>query len=120
MFIYFDADDIGNHLELLLLDGKLEMASDFSQKLTNAMFEMQKSLCLISGVKIHLFGGDDLIAEFTNPLNTLEQIELFREQFKIQSGVTISAGIGENIENALTNLRRAKLLGKNRLVGTLD
>lgn len=120
MFIYFDGDNIGDHLELLLLDGKLEMACEFSQKVTGAMFELHKSLCSVQSVKIHLFGGDDLIAEFSKSSFSLEKIEYFRKQFKFQSGVTISAGIGKSIEVALSNLRRAKLLGKDRLEATLD
>lgn len=120
MFIYFDGDDIGNHLELLLLDGKLEMANKFSQKVITAMSELQKSLKQISDVKIHLCGGDDLIGEFSKSVISVEDIELLRKKFESQSGVTISAGIGQTIEIALMNLRRAKLSGKNLLVGTLD
>lgn len=119
MFIYLDGDDIGSYLELLLLDGRLDEAAAFSQKVVEAMVELRKSLEHVSGLRTHLFGGDDLIAEF--PANSLSagEIDRFRKDFESRCGVTISAGTGMVVEEALANLRRAKLSGKNRLVGKL-
>jgi GTP cyclohydrolase III len=117
MFIYFDGDDIGNHLELLLLDGQLDEAANFSRQVSTAMCEIQKFLQQLSGVKIHLCGGDDLIANFSEISLSAEEVELLRKQFESQCGVTISAGVGQSIEVALANLRRAKLSGKNKVVG---
>jgi hypothetical protein len=119
MFIYLDGDDIGNHLELLLLDGKLDEAIEFSELVTGGMSELRKSFEKIANVKVRLFGGDDLIVEFSNsPLSEIE-VNQFRKDFEFKCGVTISGGLGLSVNDALSNLRRAKLSGKNRLIGKI-
>lgn len=119
MFIYLDGDDIGSKLELLLLDEKLDEATRFSESVTEAMTELRKSFENIAELKIRLFGGDDLIAEFSELSLSAIEINQFRKDFKFRCGVTISAGIGISVKDALSNLRRAKLSGKNRLVGKI-
>lgn len=119
MFIYLDGDDIGSHLELLLLDEKLDEATEFSESITEAMVELRKSFEQIVDLKIRLFGGDDLIAEFSDSSLSAIEINHFRKNFEFRCGVTISAGIGISVKDALSNLRRAKLSGKNRLVGKI-
>ena len=119
MFIYLDGDDVGSHLELLLLDGNLDEAVRFSELVTEAMSDLRKSFERISGLRICLFGGDDLIVEFLDTSLSATEVNLFRREFESKCGVTISAGAGALIEDALANLRRAKLSGKNRLVGKL-
>jgi len=49
------------------------------------MSELQKSLQKLSGVKINLCGGDDLIAEFSKISLFAEQIELLRKQFEARA-----------------------------------
>jgi GTP cyclohydrolase III len=119
MFIYLDGDDVGSRLELLLLDGKLDEAIRFSELVTEAMFELRKSFEQVAGLNISLFGGDDLIAEFCVASLSAIAVNQFRRNFESKCGVTISAGVGTLVEDALANLRRAKLSGKNRLVGDL-
>lgn len=119
MFIYLDGDDVGSRLELLLLDGKLEEATAFSKRVAEAMAKLRESLEQIPSLRTHLFGGDDLIAEFQASSLSPGEIDRFRKDFESRCGVTISAGAGAGIEEALANLRRAKLSGKNRLVGSL-
>ncbi len=117
--IYLDGDNIGNHMELLLLDGKLDEAAAFSKRLTRAMLQLRDSLQQIPGAEICLFGGDDIIATF--PINAISMRELnqFRAEFEILCGKSISAGVGRSVQEALANLRRAKLSGRNRLVSSL-
>lgn len=119
MFIYLDGDDIGSHLELLLLDGRLDEASKFSELVNEAMSELRKSFEQVAGLNIRLFGGDDLIAEFSDTSLSESEVNQLRKNFESKCGVTISAGVGTSVADALANLRRAKLSGKNLLVGEL-
>lgn len=117
-FIHFDGDDVGNHLELLLLDGRIDEAAALSDQITDAMWELRKSLEQIPGLHIHLFGGDDLIAAFA--MNSISKSKLndLRHDFKLRCGVTISVGVGSSVQDALINSRRAKLSGKDQVVGS--
>lgn len=116
-FFHFDADDVGNHLELLLLDGKLDEAVSLSNRVTNAMQQLRKSIEQVSGGQVHLFGGDDLIATFQMDSLSEEKLDEFRREFELRCGLTLSTGVGTTVQEALANLRRAKLSGKNRIVG---
>jgi len=117
--IHFDADDVGSHLELLLLDGKLDEAVSFSNQVTNAMLKLRESIEQVSGAQVHLFGGDDLIATFQMGAISENQLNELRQNFESICGLTLSAGIGLIVQEALANLRRAKLSGKNRIVGNV-
>ena len=117
IFLHFDADNIGNLIELLLLDGKLEEAQRMSCKIKSAMNELRNTLERDFGAKVHIFAGDDLIVSLSGRMPTGERIQDMRNVFKKMSGVTISCGSGFSVEDALANLRRAKLSGKNRYIG---
>jgi GTP cyclohydrolase III len=114
-----DGDDVGSRIELFLLDGNLDAAVAISNRIAIAMDELRTALQRIPGVEVRLFGGDDLIATF--PVNSISLAILneLRESFESGAGVTISAGIGQSIQEALNNLRRAKLSGKNQVAGNL-
>ena len=115
--IHLDGDDIGNRIELLLLDGNLEEASRLSLQITAAMNQLRRSLERVADLRIHLFGGDDLIATFRPKSISKEELNGLRDEFKANCTLTISGGIGLSVQEALMNLRRAKLSGKNCLVG---
>lgn len=117
--IHFDGDDVGDHIELFLLDGKLEEAAQLSQKLTLAIQQLKQSLENITGVEIRLCGGDDLIMTASANSISKQLINRLRSDFEITSGLSVSVGAGSSVQEALLNLRRAKLSGKNRLVGNL-
>jgi hypothetical protein len=115
-FLFLDGDGIGDLIELLLLDGKLAEARSASERINSAMVKLRNSLESTSGVRIELFGGDDLIAVATTEEPSLTQLEHFRNTFRANCGCTISAGVGASIQEALSNLRRAKISGKNQLI----
>jgi GTP cyclohydrolase III len=115
--IHLDGDDIGNRIELLLLDGNIDEASRLSLQITEAMNQLRGSLELVASLRIRLFGGDDLIATFRPKSISKEELNRLRNEFKANCSLTISGGIGLSIQEALMNLRRAKLSGKNCLVG---
>ena len=113
--LHFDGDDVGNQIELLLLDGKLDEAAIISQKLILAIQQFRQSLENAGG-RIRLCGGDDVIATSPASSISLQLINKLRADFEATCGLTISGGVGSSVQEALLNLRRAKLSGKNRLV----
>ncbi|MGH9828469.1 MAG: mCpol domain-containing protein, partial [Blastocatellia bacterium] len=119
MYLHLDGDDVGSRLELLLLDGRLDKAATLSSKVTRAMQALRVGLEEIDGLEVRLFGGDDLIATCPSGAVTPGKLQELRRAFKRTCGITLSSGAGPSVQEALSNLRRAKLSGKNRSVGKL-
>jgi hypothetical protein len=115
---HFDGDNIGPRLELFLLDDRLDEASAYSASVSQAMRSLERSLRDGNDVEIHIFGGDDLVASWPDGSIGPEEIDKLRREFQSICGQTLSIGIGDSVKSAVSNLRRAKLLGKDRVVST--
>ena len=120
VFTHFDGDDIGPGLEILLLDGLLEEASRYSRQISEAMQDLGRHVTSIPGTRIIVLGGDDLVATWPTKEIDLNIIMELQKRFEFHSSRTISVGIGANSRAALENLHRAKLLGRNRIISTID
>jgi hypothetical protein len=117
---YFDGDDIGSALELMLLDNKLDDASSYSETVAHALKRIRDFLEKELGAEIIICGGDDLVAFWKEGSVASADIKYIRVQFFDICGRTISIGIGSTSREATLNLRRAKLLGKDRVVSTIE
>jgi hypothetical protein len=118
-YAYFDGDDIGPKLELMLLDEKLEEARVYSKRVTSAL---QSTRCLLESlgeVDVIAAGGDDLLISWEFAAITETDIHSVRSGFFGQCGCTLSVGIADRLSEAANNLRRAKLLGKDCIVSTV-
>lgn len=113
-YAFFDGDGIGSKLEILLIEGKIAEASNFSESLKYALdtiiFDLKNNI----HIKIILFGGDDLLFEFDNQINE-EFFESIRNKYYQMTGVTFSCGVGNSIQESIRNLYFAKLYGKNQI-----
>lgn len=115
-YAYFDGDDVGAKLELLLLDNKEEDARSYSESINSALVQLRAFLSLMRAETI-LAGGDDLIAFWSSSgCISIREIENARRTFFDACSCTISVGIGGSLSEAASNLRRAKLQGKNQVV----
>jgi len=63
-----------------------------------------------------MFGSDDILFTIPSEIYSKSILEEMKEEFFLQTGSTLSFGVGTNILMAMNNLNRAKLLGKNRIV----
>jgi hypothetical protein len=117
---YFDGDDIGAALELMLLDNKLDHACRYSETVVRALQQIRDFLEKELGAEIIVCGGDDLVACWKDGSVTSADIKHIRAQFFDTCSRTISIGIGSTSREATQNLRRAKLLGKDRAVSTIE
>jgi GTP cyclohydrolase III len=117
---HFDGDDIGPALELMLLDNQIDLAREYSETLSRALLQIRDFLEKELGAEVIICGGDDLIACWNDGSVTSADIKDIRAQFFDSCGRTMSVGIGSTSREATQNLRRAKLLGKDRAVSTIE
>jgi GTP cyclohydrolase III len=120
IIVHFDGDRIGPRLELLLIAERLEEAKAYSRAVTRAMLALERSLTGFAGVTIYVCGGDDLVASFADGGISTPDIEKLRQEFHSACGQSISVGIGASAKEAVDNLRRAKLLGGDRIVSSVE
>lgn len=117
MYAFFDGDNIGDIVQILLLENKLEEASKFSNDLKMTFIKIQSFLSEKEDIKIIILGGDDLLIKYDATkykLNIINDIiEIF--QTSILNRTSISCGLGNTVEEAINNLGKAKLFGKNRI-----
>lgn len=116
-YAYFDGDDIGRTLELLLLEDRVDAAATYSINVDKARHALATKLTSIPSVHQILSGGDDLMISFDPVLISEEDIQLACAHYQAVCGHTVSVGIGQTPSVATMRLRRAKLLGKGRVVG---
>ncbi|GAA3892483.1 mCpol domain-containing protein [Streptomyces sedi] len=118
-FAYFDGDDIGGPLELLLLEERVSDACNYSKLVSAAMGKLISDLSASRGVDVLFSGGDDLLAAWRQGRVDVGEIEAMRRRFTGLCGRTISVGVGSSASEALGNLRKAKLSGKDRVMATM-
>jgi len=117
IFAFFDGDNIGDKIELLLIEGRLSEASLLSDNLNLALEEIKRILN-DKKVKIHICGGDDLLIEMPSNEFKYPIIEEVRDMFFQRTNCTFSCGIGINLNETIANLHRAKISGKNKIVSS--
>jgi len=117
MYLLADGDDVGNRIELLLLERRLDSAREFSECVNRAVASASKHLLAsVRGSELIFVGGDAFLAALP-PAGTYEDVcREIQSTFLKDSGCSLSIGLGPDPRSAANALRRAKLLGKNRVV----
>jgi hypothetical protein len=118
IYAYFDADDVGARIELSLLEGDVEGASLVSQRVSAAILWLGECLAREFGGQVKFAAGDEVLA-LLGRVPSRYEIDAVREEFQSRCGLSISCGLGEGSNDAVSQLRLAKLRGKNRLEGEL-
>lgn len=116
MYAYFDGDNIGDSIELLLLNDNVKEATELSAKLNNAICQLKDELSNKLDIEIILYGGDDLLIKYNDVSNHLNIIQIARTNYFDCCGHYISCGCGNTLNIAMENLRKAKLMGRNHFV----
>jgi hypothetical protein len=116
IFAHFDGDDVGPGLELLLLDDLIDEARAYSEGVNKGIAALLEIVSARPAADVIIAGGDDLVVCWPQESIETEQIEKMRHTFFTESGRTISAGVGSSLSEASANLRRAKLMGKDKVV----
>lgn len=116
-YAFLDGDNIGNTIEILLIEGKVAEAISLSKNINDAADELGKTLRSRNGIEVMILGGDDLLIKYDSEKYGLELLEEIRILFQTKTGLSMSCGVGENISESIQNLRLAKLYGKNQIKG---
>jgi hypothetical protein len=115
VYAFFDGDGIGNKLEVLLLENKIDDAQKYSSALKKVFSEIEDELISDGNIEIIIIGGDDLLIELDFDNYGIDYLEKIRSKFEKRTGSTFSCGIGKNIQEAISNLYFAKVYGKNQI-----
>jgi len=116
LFIRLDADNIGDGIELALLNENPTEAQSIHNKVQIGMQTLINMINSIEGNEILLVGSDDILFSSKESILHLKLIEDLRNEFYRTTMFTLSIGVGLTISSALTNLMRAKLSGKDKIV----
>ncbi len=117
LYAFFDGDNIGNTLEILLIEGRISEAVVLSKNVTIAMTELETFLKAKSDVEIIILGGDDILIKYNDVKHNKDFLVEIARIFKDYTGLTMSCGVGGEITESVYNLRLAKLYGKNQIRG---
>jgi hypothetical protein len=111
IFVLGDADKIRERVEAALFEGDLADLSAFSKSLTAAIGLIVDRMQQELSATVIMAGGDDVL--FTLPSTSFDASKLgsISERFRMDTGCTMSFGVGVSIEDAYLCLRKAKALG---------
>lgn len=116
-YAFFDGDNIGPTIEILLTENKISEAMAFSENIKAALLAIEKLLKSTDGIKIIVLGGDDILIEFDPGKHDLDFLERLRYTFKDKTGNSMSCGVGKDVPQSIWHLHIAKLYGKNTIKG---
>ena len=111
-YIYaIDGDDIGEKIERALFNNDLKKAAYISSIIEDTLKELNKEFIRLGAETIFL-AGDSLL------VRSNELLMLPNEMFQCGK-MTFSMGIAHTPSNAVLALKKAKGLGKNRIINFL-
>lgn len=117
-FIKLDADNIGDRIELALLNGDVKGAQEIHKAVQKAIQNIKETINTFPNWSILMIGCDDILMEvLVEDKKIIENLELLRKRFISSCGFTLSIGVGGSLQEALINLTKAKLKGKDVIVG---
>lgn len=115
-YVLGDGNHIRERIESYLLSNDLESVSKFSQSLTTAITEIKELAISSMNAQVILAGGDDILLSVSREKYRKELIQKLQQAFLATTGITISFGVGNTIEAAYINLRRAKASKGDKIV----
>ncbi len=117
-YAFFDADNVGSTIEILLRENKIDKAVELSENIKHALLEIERNIRSQTDIKILISAGDDLLIEFKfQPEISAVFLNETRVLFFEKTSLSLSCGVGDSIPNSVENLYLAKLYGKNRIIG---
>ena len=116
LYVRLDGDDIGQAIELSLLNDDSIAAQNHHHNVQNAIAAITENVKSNESCSILLRGCDDLLFTITEEAFSMEFLKSLQVDFQSKSGFTLSIGVGKALLSCLQNLQVAKLSGKNRIV----
>ncbi len=103
-FFCFDADRIGEQIELFFMSDDIGAARLFSEKVDHAMDKVSENMESL-GARCVFRGGDSLVFHSPTDINENQICHVFED-------ITFSVGIGGTVQAASLSLFKAKALGR--------
>jgi hypothetical protein len=119
IFVRLDADNIGDAIELSLINSDISRAKSIHQKVQSGIKSIEKQLIENDYCTVLMKGCDDILFKIKIEHFSESLLIELKEEFLNHSGYSLSIGIAYSLEGALINLRKAKLSGKNIIVSNI-
>jgi hypothetical protein len=116
IYILGDGDQVRSKVEYYLFTYQLEDLTSFSQHLIQAVEEVKTLAIVTMKAQVIMAGGDDILLCVHKEDYLVSHIQKLSEVFFDTSGVTISFGVGNTIETAYLNLRKAKISKTSKII----
>ncbi len=85
-YAFFDGDNIGNTIENLLNSGRVREASQLSESIKDAVFQIEKFISSFEGAELIIAGGDDVLIKYNfveNEIGFLKKLHLFSKHILV-------------------------------------
>lgn len=115
-FIRLDADNVGDKIELSLLNNDIAKAKSIHNSIRESMKTLLEKITNQGDMEIIMVGCDDILIKMEASNYKKSFLEELMIIFNGISDCTISVGVGNNLHEALLNLNKAKLSGKNIII----
>ncbi|MES2239305.1 MAG: mCpol domain-containing protein [Bacteroidota bacterium] len=115
-YIRIDCDNVGDKIEFALYNNDPNTAQLISDSIKDGIKWMIKEISGMINGEVLLIGSDDILYATQDNFLDLTKLENLRIDFFKRTNITLSIGIGNSIENALINIKIAKISGKNKIV----
>lgn len=114
--IRIDFDNIGDKIDFFLYQDNFKAAQEISNIIKKSIKESINVIhSTFQNVEVLLIGADDLL--FSCHKLEKQQLEILKEYYFVTTNLTVSIGVGNNIKEAMLNLKIAKVSGKNIIKG---
>lgn len=115
-YVRLDVDNAGDSIELALLKSDFREAQNIHDKIQNSINSIFKKIQSINSAKILMKGCDDILFSIEKDSYDLKFLNKLKNDFKQESGFTLSFGVASNISECMLSLRKAKISGKDKIV----
>lgn len=115
VYAYCDGDNVGDSIKTLFTKRKVNEAIALSENIKIALFKIEQLLQYEEEAEIIIIGGDDILIKFNQYESCEKKLAEIVATFNKYTGLSMSCGIGEDIDQSIYNLGLAKRKGKNRI-----
>lgn len=116
LYVRLDVDNAGDCIELALLNSHCEKAQNVHDRIQNSINLILEKIQSINSTKILMKGCDDILFSIEQNNYDLKLLREIKNDFKIESGFTLSIGVAPTITDCMHSLRIAKISGKDKIV----
>jgi hypothetical protein len=117
-YAFFDGDNIGNTIENLLTNGRIQEAVHLSESIKLAIFQIELFIGRTEEAEIIIAGGDDVLIQYNSEKYSDVFLGKISQIFTNYTGLSMSCGVGENVSQAINNLTDVKQNSKGTIKST--